>query len=498
MSFRSLFAVSMVTITALALVLAPVAAADDAPDDGAPAVSTSSAVPTGLERIEADVSRCRTAADAVLVYRLFLADDSLPEDVKTAAAARLAELRTLATAGQARVGNGWGSAADAEQADRAAADNVDHAFELIRLRNGKLAKEALEKAVRLNPRDGRARFATGLVHASLNDSAKARASFAETVAVEPNSGAALNNLAVCELLERRPVQAVEHFRMAAERLLDLQPLADNVALAIRLAAAPRAKMPEKPLRECNDLLRWLGQDQGLVPAEAMNAYTLLSWDGRPCNVHTAAFAECVPRALPRTSAGVVIAADRVLVPAAIVRKEWALAVADPNDPKKHFPAEVVAVLEQPGVALLRCDGLPAAPLPLAAAMADVGTEVLAVGAVVPGAGRGWDVAQGAIVRPPEDQGFIHRGGVARGLGGGPVVDPAGRGIGIVAATPRTEALGQDHGLAIPADTLWPWFRDHLPGLAPAEASEPAGWEKVARDARAATVAVFQIPSPPNP
>jgi hypothetical protein len=56
----------------------------------------------------------------------------------------------------------------------------------------------------------------------------------------------------------------------------------------------------------------------------------------------------------------------------------------------------------------------------------------------------------------------------------------------------------DHGLAIPVDTLWPWLRDHLPGLAPAEAREPAGWEKVSQDALAATVAVFQVPAPPNP
>lgn len=503
MFFRSLFTVSLftvsqITITALGLVLASIATADDAPEEGAPTVSTSTAVPTGLEQVEADVSRCRTAAEAVQVFRLFLADDLLPEDVKTAAAGRLAELRTLATAGQAHVGEEWGSAADAAEASRDAADEVDHAFELLRLGNGKLAKEALDKAARLDPFAGRSRFAAGLVYAVLNDPGKARASFADVVAVEPESGPAFNNLAVCELLSRRPMQAIEHFQCAASRLTNLQPLTDNVALAIRLAATPRGKMPEKALAECNDLLRWLGRDQGLVPAEGVTTYTLLSWDGRPCREHSATLAGYVPRERPRTSAGVVVAADRVLVPAGIVQKEWALAVADPNDPQKLIPAEVIAVLEQPGVALLRCDGLAVSPLPLAAAVPDVGTEVLSVGAVVPGAGRGWDVAQGAILQPPVDQGFIHRGGVARGLGGGPVVDPAGRGVGIVAATPRTEAIGLDHGLAIPVETLWPGLRDHLPGLAPAEASEPSGWEKVTRDARAATVAVFQVPAPPNP
>jgi len=504
--FRSLITVSITTvsmiivsmITALGLMLGAVAAAADALEDVAPAVPVSNAAPTGLERVEADVSRCRTAAEAVLVYQLFLADDSLPQDVKAAAAVRLTELLALATAGKARVGEGWGVAADAAEASRNAADEVDHAFELLRLGNGKLAKEALDKAARLDPLSGRARFAAGLVYAALNDPAKARVNFTEAVAVEPESGPAFNNLAVCELLTRRPMQAVEHFRSAANRLTTLQALTDNVALAIRLAATPLGKMPEKALAECNDLLRWLGRDQGIVPADGVKMYTLLSWNGRPCREHSAMLADYVPRDRARTVAGVVVAADRVLVPAEIVQKEWALAIADPNEPQKLIPAEVVAVLEQPGVALLRCSGLAVSPLPLAAAVPDVGTEVLAVGAVVPGAGRGWDVAQGTIVQRPADQGFIHRGGVARGLGGGPVVDPAGRSVGIVAATPRTEALGLDHGLAIPVDTLWPWLRDHLPGLAPAEASGPAGWEKISRDARAATVAVFQVPAPPNP
>jgi len=79
-----------------------------------------------------------------------------------------------------------------------------------------------------------------------------------------------------------------------------------------------------------------------------------------------------------------------------------------------------------------------------------------------------------------------------------VVDPSGRGVGIVAAMPRTEAIGLDHGMAIPVETLWPWLRDHLPGLKAAEAGEPGDWEEVSRKTREATVAVFQVPLPPIP
>jgi len=70
MYLRSVNTVSMILIAASGLVLFLVSAvaAREAPEDIAPAVPVSNAAPTGLERVEADVSRCRTAADAVLVY----------------------------------------------------------------------------------------------------------------------------------------------------------------------------------------------------------------------------------------------------------------------------------------------------------------------------------------------------------------------------------------------------------------------------------------------
>lgn len=455
-------------------------------------------VVAGLEAVEADVARCGTAADAVLVYRLFLADDSLSAAVREAAEKRVSELKALAAEGKARVGASWMTAAEAARASRDADDEVDHALELLRVGNGRLARESLEKAAQMDPRNGRARFAAGLVYARLNDPAKARGPFADVVGVDPANGPAFNNLAVCEMLLKRPAQAVEHFRLAADRLLDLQPLTDNVVLAIRLATTPRGKMSDKHLGSFNDLLRWLGREQGLTATESTTSYTLLSLDGRPCRDQTATLGEYLPRERARSACGFVIAEGRVLVPAGIVRSGWNLAVAVPGTMRETLPAEVVAVQALPGVALLRCENLKAVPLPLSGAVAAIGTEVMAVSAVLPGAPSGWDVGRGPITKDPELGLFMHGAKAARGLGGGPIVDARGCVVGMVPETPLTESIGMAHGFGIPIDDLWPLLSEHVPALTAAEEGEQAGGRDVEAAVRKSTVAVLQVKPEPQP
>jgi Flp pilus assembly protein TadD len=451
-----------------------------------------------LHDVEADVVACTTAAEAVLVYRLFLADASLPADVKAVAEWRLQELEGLADEHKARVGEAWGTAVEAAQVASQAQDEVDHALELMRLGNGTLAKESLAKAARLDPRNGRAAFATGLAYLKINDVAKARTAFAEAVDAEMNNGPAINNLAVCELQLRRPVQAAEHYRRAAHVVADLQPIANNVALAIRMAATPRGKMPAKPLEEFNALLRWLGRDRGVEPVDAVTSFTILTWDGRPCLNSQGEIAEFVPRDIPCAAAGIVVAAEHVLVPAGLVRSGWDVAVANPADALHPFPARVVAQLDRLGVALIRCDGLQAPPFPLATAAAAVGEEVTAVsgGGSVPA--NLWELCCGPVLTPPEGGLFMHGAAVARGLGGGAVVEPDGRIVGMIAALPHTGSIGLARGFAIAIDDLWPFLKEHIPNLEAAEPTNPLDRKELTSRMRQSTVSVLQVKPAPQP
>ena len=80
-----------------------------------------------------------------------------------------------------------------------------------------------------------------------------------------------------------------------------------------------------------------------------------------------------------------------------------------------------------------------------------------------------------------------------GLGGGPIVDATGRVVGLVAATPRTEATGNARGLGIQIENIWPLLKEQLAELTPAQAEEtPPGWEAVEARLAPATVRVIGV------
>lgn len=115
-------------------------------------------------------------------------------------------------------------------------------------------------------------------------------------------------------------------------------------------------------------------------------------------------------------------------------------------------AEVLGVDEGTDLALLRAPGLAAPPAPMAAAVPRLGDAVAVIGRLPSGelqadfgyvglVGPRWRTWSGATLE--------HRirldGGLQAGLPGGPVVDTAGRVIGLASA-----GLSRHHGIVVPA------------------------------------------------
>ena len=139
---------------------------------------------------------------------------------------------------------------------RKAAEMVKHSIDLLRLGNPQLAKQQLQQASKADPESGDADFVMGAIYAiATRNYPKAVEHFREAVEREPGNAVALANLAVCELYAKQYTSAVAHFRRAIELNPKGQAIADNMALAIRAAGAGRARIPEKPLAELNDLYR---------------------------------------------------------------------------------------------------------------------------------------------------------------------------------------------------------------------------------------------------
>ncbi|NBX26461.1 MAG: tetratricopeptide repeat protein, partial [Planctomycetes bacterium] len=148
-----------------------------------------------LEGVEADAQSCRTAAEAVQVYRIFLATPKLPADVRKAAEKRLAEWVAMEKQEMRRLGKKWITQQEYEATTKKVENMIAHSFELLKLHNYKMAEKELIAASRLNPESGKAEFVMGFVWSLVADNdAKAAVHFAEAVKREPNNAYAYNNL----------------------------------------------------------------------------------------------------------------------------------------------------------------------------------------------------------------------------------------------------------------------------------------------------------------
>lgn len=247
-------------------------------------------VPESLKAVETDAIWCRTAVEAAIVYRLYLAGDSLSAEEKGAATARLADWAKRSAEKCVRMGDAWLPPEQRAQGRRSAREQLTHAVEVIRLGNWTLAEDELKKASRLDPDFAPADLVLGLGYFLLKPKVPADSGpnltkaidfFAEAVRREPENVNALNDLGLAELFGGKYAGGVSHLIRAAELGVDDQVIADNLGLIIREAASLRPKMPEKMLGELNDCYRDLLRHPRLKPLGAGAVTTLKSPFGRP-------------------------------------------------------------------------------------------------------------------------------------------------------------------------------------------------------------------------
>lgn len=467
--------------------------------------SVTLAVPEVLKAVETDAIWCTTAADAALVYQLFLVGEAVSEAERAAAEKRLAEWQKLAAEKRVRQGEAWVTPEQRAETRRQAAEILQHAMQLLKLGNAKLAEAEIEKASRLDPEDGRAEFILGLAYALGNSPAKALDHFMDANRRDPDDPWAASNLAVCEFAAGRYAGLAGRFRQILGIVPDAQLVADNLGVVIVSAANSRPKMPDRVVSELNDLYRQVVQQLKLKSVENAGGRKLvyLSPYGKACNPGPAA---TLPATLEpprdwvvgsRMASGVVVAPGHVLTSRRVLADLGEVWVEDPANPGRRLAATEVASLEEPEVTLLKCEALTAPPVPLGEKMPAVAAEVAAANKVAGLlSGEPTEVRRGAVVAAPRSDlgnAFVHSAAISRGFGGGPIVDATGRVVGLVAATPRTDATGNARGLGIPIEAIWPLLKEQLAELAPVKAEDaPPGWEAVEARLAPATVRVIGV------
>jgi S1-C subfamily serine protease len=461
-------------------------------------------VPAGLVAVETDAVYCRTAAEAVQIYRIFLAKEDLPASMRKAGDARLEHWRKLAAENRVRLGEKWIPLAERDDIARRADDMVRHARELLRLGQFKLAGDELRKASKLDPESGKADFFLGWVYSlGLNDDDKAVDHFREVIRREPSNPWAYSNLAVSELFANQSGKVVEHFQKALENIPQPQVVADNIGIALALVARRSLRLPDKPLNELGGLYRRAIREMNLKPLSdsATLHLTYISpfgkaWEGRPDN---AASGGRTASELPEdavveigTGTGFVVAPGYVVTNHHVIDGADSVTILDPADRTSLIDASIVAVMVDSDLALLKCVRLKAPALPLRRELPRRGTDVMVLG--FPGVsllGLELKTTRGSVVSnadPVWDGRFLHSATINKGNSGGPIVDAKGAVVGVVVAYTRREVIENTYSLGIPIDAVWSFLAAHLPDLEPAEDLKDLSWPEV--DERVSPGTVF--------
>lgn len=435
----------------------PAAAAGDAVDAAGPA------------GIEEAAQACRTAIEATDVYRLYLATPGLSDADRQAAEKRLASWSDRIKRGEIRLEKEWVEPERAKSARREAEGHVRQAIKMLRIGNGQVAEEELRKASRADPASGTADFVLGVAAISgpRPNAVQAGKIFREVVDREPGHGPALNNLAVCEVNARRMSAAAGYFRDAAECLADPHVIVGNVGNVIRMAADRRNRIAPKHVEEFTTLYRWLTEDRGLEPADGITGLVYLSRTGAPLASSGALDPEAVVGLRgdgrpERSGSGVVVAPSFVAVSAAVVANAGRITVLGDGTTGQEIPAVVVAT--RGDLALLRCEGLAAPAIPLAAVSPPAGAPLLVVYPHPKERGMsGPKKVQATLVTRSEDgvpfPRLVYTAEGERQKPGGLLADPSGRLVGLTASTPAVPTIGANLNVAAPVEAVWSLLRE---------------------------------------
>jgi S1-C subfamily serine protease len=422
------------------------------------------------EEIEAEALHSRTAKEAVLLYKFYLSKPSLSVEQRAAAQAKLAEWKKKADDDQVRLGKQWMSKAEAEKIRKQAQEKIEHAVELLRLRNEQLAEQSLEEASKLDPDSIQADFLMGVVYGvfAKNDK-KAQAHFEKCLKREPGNVSVLNNLAVSLANQKKYPEAARHWKTAAAGAPQMKELSQNIGSLIAMVGTKQAKLPPKTLQDLSQLYEDLVNKHGNPrPAQVVFVYAPLYGGKLAGERGKSEGGSGGGSVVVSSGSGFVVSPHVILTNRHVVEHATGLLVLNPKNPGGDpLAAELIAISDKVDLALVRCDALDAPAVPLVEQLPPRGSDIMVLGYPLgPEFGKSLKSTRGSMVAMPDasvDNMCLYDAVTNPGNSGGPLCDKKARVAAVVRAV--TGSVGGSYGAAIPIAAAMPFLRSHIPDLA---------------------------------
>ncbi len=466
--------------------------ADEAPASARPkrAKPGSSAGKTGdrAKALEAEAQQCRTAEEALMLYKTFLSDEDTTEIDKEKAQPRLEYWEQAAKDGLERVGKNWLPKAEAEKLKEEADKLVTEAIELIRVESHKKADEKLEKALKVYPDHLGSVFILGIGALIWSNDAKgAEKRFTQCLAIDPDSVPVLNNAALCAAVNKKFDRAVKFWEKASTVEPENATIIQNLGHFVSQGNKGKAMTREEKDKAIGAAASAKAKGQIFIDVtyvdrrvldNATEIYLkLVAGDKAPSAKPGGNYLVSLTLAEPKkggsegivgNGSGFVIWDGFVLTNRHVVEGASGLMIQDPDNPLLRYAAKVVAIsTKEMDLAIVRCEALKAPRVAIGKGALPRGSEVLALGFPVMGlVGKGLKATRGIVTGlPSADTGnlMVLDVQVNPGNSGGPLSDNAGRVRGVVAAKTFTERRAvQSYGLAIPMSIVVPFVKQTIP------------------------------------
>lgn len=425
--------------------------------------------PDRVVKLEAQAQKSKLAAEAVSLYRIFLADKAIRNDERKAAELKLVDWKKLADADSVRVGKKWMPKTEEESLRKEADELVKQGLVLLQNGNPEQADELLTEASKLYPEHMTSVFLLALGALMNKNFLGAEKQFTEMLKRSPNNIAILNNLAVAEALSGKGDKSYKHLQEAADLDPDYGATLQNLSALI--FTAENSKRSRKPM-----VISSASKDKAAKTFAKLRTSSKAKYDPNKLFVFDfnfkppeASAGSAGPEEADRVvgnGTGFVVAKNYVLTNRHVVDDADTLAIVDPADPSKMHTATVLGVAKGFDLALLKCETLNAPAIPICQTAAARGTEVLALGFPVSNVvGSGLKSTRGIITGLPskETEGMmVSDVQINPGNSGGPLCDSSGRVVGINTAVTASSRFIKGYGLAIPVMEAIPFLKTHIP------------------------------------
>jgi S1-C subfamily serine protease len=456
-----------------------------------------------LLRVEREAERCRSARDALRIYKLLAESaDAAPAD-KAAVAPKIAELEPLAEKNLFRIGGKWITEEEAGQIRKRANELMKQGFEVLKLGQEDTFRKKFAEAAALEPEEVRADFLLAVLYSSSNRNkniTRAIQHYETCLKRDPTNTAVQNNLALLRMKNGDYRGALDLWKLAMQASPD-QRICQNIGKLVKAAGYQAATVPKPILDQLTDLyLSHIGEGK-LKPTDEGRGWLHLLIDDAALDLDLDKTTQ-VSAVVPPPSdegpvvgggTGFVVAPQYLVTNAHVVEGSSTVEIQTADGSReKTLKATVVATSKTPDLALLRCTELFAPAVTFDQAPCRRGTDVMVLGyPEMFELGATLKATRGVISGLPSpalDNLYLYDAVTNGGNSGGPVCDSHANIVAVHCIGVNTASR---YGGGIPSAEVVAFLQKSLPGYkAGTPATKTIDWPAVDQQVSPSTVLVW--------